>query len=134
MDLLRFWKSESLSQTRAPGRKRQPSKRGFLRTRSALLLSNGCGTASKQQAWNLRKVERECAERRRREDIVVVIGKPANRGPRGEKCQSKQPTRFLTTPAATLRSAIWTARSRSTGGACRLIPIFLMAGTRSGWR
>jgi hypothetical protein len=28
----------------------------------------------------------------------------------------------------------WTARSRSTGNACSLIPIFLTAGTRSEWR
>jgi hypothetical protein len=36
-------------------------------------LSNGCATGSKQQAWNLRKVERECAERRRRDEIIVVL-------------------------------------------------------------
>ena len=38
-----------------PVRKRQPSKREFLRTRSVLLLWNGCATGSKRQAWNSRK-------------------------------------------------------------------------------
>jgi hypothetical protein len=37
------------------GEKRQPSKREFLRTRSVLLLWNGCATGSKRQAWNSRK-------------------------------------------------------------------------------
>src|SRR4029077_15357283 len=55
MDLSLFWKSESHSGTRVPGRKRQPSKREFLRTRSALFLWNGCATGSKRQAWNPRK-------------------------------------------------------------------------------
>src|SRR4029453_17920690 len=56
MDLSPFWKSESLSTTRVPGRKRQPLKREFLRTRSVLFLWNGCATGSRRQAWNLRRV------------------------------------------------------------------------------
>ena len=47
-------KREPLGDAR-PGRKRQPSKREFLRTRSVLFLWNGCATGSKRQAWNSRK-------------------------------------------------------------------------------
>src|SRR5262249_54207300 len=62
MDLLRFWKSASLSRTRVPGRKRQPLKRESLRIRSALFLSNGCATGSRQQAWNLKKANHALAQ------------------------------------------------------------------------
>src|SRR4029077_12307756 len=110
MGLLRFWKSESRSGTLVPGRKRQRSKSEFLRTRSALFLSNGCATGSKQQAWNLRKARPQPKLYKRREVVVglkfgvVFLCDRCVRCARTNKWQRL--TRFLTTPAVTLPLAI----------------------------
>src|SRR5215475_4001235 len=138
MDSLRFWKSENPSEMRVPARKRQRSRREFLRTRSASFSSNGCAIASKQQGWNLRRGDDAFDTRVETEIIVpVVVLVPYVSGLQIEdkeegwgECRRRPLTRFLTKPAAMLPSAIWTARSKDTAGACSWIPIFSMGGTR----
>ena len=93
------------------------------------MLWNGCVTGSKRLACNLRKGRAHTAKGH---EVVVaskfVVGISATVCRRREQHKWQRPTRSLTTPTATWPSAIWTARSRSTGDAWSLIPDFF-----DGW-